>query len=58
MQGIKDPSTVRIACGAHTMFLKEPSPLDRFLEYSMIIFRSMRAITTNHGLFSAWFGGT
>lgn len=29
VQGIKDPSTVRIACGAHTMFLKEPSPLDR-----------------------------
>jgi len=29
VQGIKDPSEVRIACGAHNMMLKQPSPLDR-----------------------------
>ena len=28
-QGIDDPSSIRIACGAHNMLLKEPSPLDR-----------------------------
>ena len=27
---MKDVSTVRIACGAHKMFLNEPSPLDRY----------------------------
>ena len=33
-QGIDDPSSIRIACGAHNMLLKEPSPLDRSISIS------------------------
>ena len=29
-QGVSDPSTLRVACGAHRMSLQQPSPLDRW----------------------------